>query len=373
MTDDFSTYPEFLDILQNNVSETPHLKCKKWGDHYRIVSYKKEALKDNYTYGVFRSVILNKDNQVVSVSPFKTAPFNRLDCDYIDVTSLRGEEFVEGTMINLFYDQGVWEIATRGTVGARTKFYVDSEMTFRDMFFEACEYARFDVNTLPTKYCFSFVLQHPCNQIVQIHNQPRLYVVDAFEINGLSVSHINVRDHHWFPRSIRYPKIYNDSVSNLMQKFANAPYEIMGVMFRVPGTTIRCKVRNNNYEMVRHLRGNEPNPFFLYLSLLKSHSLQDFLRYFPHQRVKFSKYREQINQASSQLFHMYHECFVKKAKHLKEYDFPFKSHMYALHELYKNELKPNSKFVTFQTVHKFVLGLEPKAIQHLITKTTVTD
>ena len=43
------------------------------------------------------------------------------------------DEFLDGTMINAFYD-GSWKIATRTVVGANCTFY--STKTFHDMFHE---------------------------------------------------------------------------------------------------------------------------------------------------------------------------------------------------------------------------------------------
>ncbi len=73
------------------------------------------------------------------------------------------EEYVEGTMINMFYDYDgeEWEIATRSTVGGKTNYTISrfSTLTFRDMFLEACNNADFDFALLDKTLCYSFVLQ----------------------------------------------------------------------------------------------------------------------------------------------------------------------------------------------------------------------
>jgi len=55
----------------------------------------------------------------------------------------------------------------------------------------------------------------------------------------------------------------------------------------------------------------------------------------------------------------YVSCFIRKEKPLKEYDFEYKTHMYKLHEKYKNELKQEKKIVDKKFVITYVNGLPP--------------
>jgi hypothetical protein len=55
----------------------------------------------------------------------------------------------------------------------------------------------------------------------------------------------------------------------------------------------------------------------------------------------------------------YVSCFIRKEKPLKEYDFEYKTHMYKLHEKYKNELKQEKKIVDKKFVISYVNSLPP--------------
>jgi len=97
------------------------------------------------------------------------------------------EEFIEGTMINVFFDSkcqegGHWQIATRNTVGGDVSFYKWSNMTFNQMFMETCIINNFDIQNLNPRYCYSFILQHPANRIVIPFKIPQLYLVAVYEI-----------------------------------------------------------------------------------------------------------------------------------------------------------------------------------------------
>ena len=51
------------------------------------------------------------------------------------------EELVEGTMINLFWNDYLdeWDIATKNSLGGKYSFYQDNKKTFRTMFLRSYE------------------------------------------------------------------------------------------------------------------------------------------------------------------------------------------------------------------------------------------
>ena len=99
------------------------------------------------------------------------------------------EEFVEGTMINLFYDKNInkWECATRSTIGANVKFYQNSSKTFREMFFETFDLYHIDYNDFDKNCCYSFILQHKENRIVVPNKENKIYLCECYEINGWNI------------------------------------------------------------------------------------------------------------------------------------------------------------------------------------------
>ena len=113
-----------------------------------MIHYEKEFLSSDLisSYGLCRSIIVNSKNEVICYAPPKSIPAD----SFMEKYSIRNlfvvaEEFVEGTMINVFWDKtnginGTWEIATRNIVGATSSFFIKkNRKSFREMFFEACE------------------------------------------------------------------------------------------------------------------------------------------------------------------------------------------------------------------------------------------
>ena len=164
---------------------------------YKVIRYKKDLLSEDYvrTYGLCRSIVVNSENKIVSFSPPKSISsekfLSNLLLENIDKENIIAQEFVEGTMINVFFNSsdtsqtpyGSWEITTRNTVGAMSSFYkYHGAKTFRQMFLEALTEHNFQFSDLNPSFCYSFVLQHPENRIVVPFHKPQLYLIAVYQI-----------------------------------------------------------------------------------------------------------------------------------------------------------------------------------------------
>ena len=104
-------------------------------------------------------------NKIVGVPTFKSKQIESV-LENEEFSNFKCEEFIDGTMINLFYYKGGkydgWLISTRSTIGANCRW--TSEKTFSELFNEA---KSFDYEPFDKDYTYTFVLQHPDNRIVQ--------------------------------------------------------------------------------------------------------------------------------------------------------------------------------------------------------------
>ena len=380
----------------------------KSNETYKIVRYNKDTLAADLvpSYGLLRSVIINSVGRVIGFAPPKSLPaedFLQKFC--IQREEICAQEFVEGTMINVFYDPNIssWKISTRNTVDADVSFYKKKDgKTFKTMFEEACRENNFNLETLNPGFCYSFVLQHPDNRIVVPFKTPQLYLVEVYEIvqsspdaglvqsspdAGLVQSspdlnagpdHVTVdivpqnlamvrANGQWSQTSIRFPEVYESTTySDLIEKFAsaNTPYNIMGIVIKNSLTNQRTKIRNPIYEEVRHLKGNQTKLQYQYLHLRSEGKLPEFLKYYPENKKEFSVCRDQVHMFTGTLHQNYLACYVRKEKPLKEYGSQYRTHMFKIHEQYINELKPSNLFVTNTVVQKYVNNLHPSLLMH---------
>ncbi len=385
-----SQTPEFNKLAFNNESDESNdsimnlnkSECVSLsGQIYRVIRYNKNTLcYDNIpTYGIYRSVIVNNDKQVLCFSPPKSVNVDDFIKKYNTKTdNLIAEEFVEGTMINVFWDPkigltGAWEISTRNKVGAVSSFYKSSNsMTFRDMFLEAAKSNNLDLSSLDKNFCYSFVLQHPENRIVVLFKLAQLYLISMYNIDNSDKNNITVNcvDRSKFfelhtNTTVKVPAVYDwTTYTDLINEYAsmNTSYNILGVVIYNNLTGERAKIRNPVYEQVRQLRGNQPKLQYQYLCLRKEGEVSNFLKYYPEYKNEFSTFRDQIHLFTNTLYSNYVSCYIKKEKPLIEFPEQYKTHMFNIHKHYLDELKDKKMYVTNSVVIKYVNNIHPSLL-----------
>lgn len=392
-----SEIPGFYDIIKGgdfsglNVLKLNKVECRTANNAiYKVVRYDKNFLNIDLipTYGLCRSVILNCNNDVVGFAPPKSIPCDEFIKKYSeDTRGIIAEEFIEGTMINVFWDNSIgltggWEISTRNTVGATSSFYKGHQSkTFRDMFLEAATECGLVLDNLEKDKCYSFVLQHPENRIVVPFKHPQLYLVAVYSIHneeheGSSAVYVDVFDSQDFRdiffalnTTVMFPKVYKfEKYSDLIDEFAsmNTAYSVVGVVLHNKETGERAKIRNPVYEQVRNLRGNQPKLQYQYLCLRKEGKVGEFLKFYPENKKDFSGFRDQVHLFTNTLFANYISCYVKKEKPLIEFSEQYRTHMYNIHQKYLNELREQKLFVSNAVVQKYVNELHPSLLMYCL-------
>tara|TARA_Y100000389_G_scaffold3268_2_gene3185 strand:+ start:17891 stop:19141 length:1251 start_codon:yes stop_codon:yes gene_type:complete len=352
---------------------------------YKIIKYNKEKLihykENDYNKFIelskFRSVFF-KGDKLCAFSPPKSVEYSSFIKKYTNVSECWVEDFIDGTMINLFYDttNNNWEITTKSTIGGNIMFFNNPNMqvkkTFRDMFFEACNYNNFNINSLPSKYSYTFIMQHPENRIVTPNEYPKIFLLKIYEISYLSDLKYQITEINTANFSNTPPYVFSNTGINVVCKYVinsyddiQKYYENDDIPFYCVGAMIynkngdRTKIRNKNYELVRKLRGNQPKLQYHYLCLKKENKIKEFLSYYPEHINDFKEFKVKMFYYTNNLYLKYIECFIKKVKPLKDYEFQYKNHLYKIHEKYKNELVANKMKVDKKVVIDYINGLHP--------------
>lgn len=344
---------------------------------YGLITYNKKHLNNLnvFTSGLFRSVVHSED-KIYSFSPPKSVDFN-LFKNNTNIANIDVEEYVEGTMINMFWDENnnKWEITTKKVIGADNIFFVNNlsnyKYSFKSMFNDFVDkhpnfYSKF--NEFPKNYCYSFVLQHPKNRIVVPLKQLKLYLVSIYEINEFFVTRLSIDSElqKKLPDFLSYPIKYDCSNWNDVYYLSKNCYSsyIVGFMLTDRIRNIRSKIRNQNYEYVRKLRGNQPKLKFTYLNLRLNKNIKNYLYHYPEHKVYFDMYHEEIYNFSKNLHNYYINCYIKKLKPLKEFNYEYRKFMFKLHDIYKTQLKKYNKVVTFKFVYDYVNKLPPPLLMY---------
>ena len=376
-----TTYADILKLISdNNYAESKNILVKRF-EHLYVLKYVKSKLttENINSLGLFRSIVANKDGEIVSFAPPKSIDYDVFsqsneynDC-YI-------QHFPEGTMINVFFDKYIddWQITTRSSIGAKCNFNMDSNITYRYMFLDAMNHRGLEFEDLDKSCCYSFVLQHPQNRIVVPISEPTLILTNKYKIDNNQIFNNNsFNKMPKFSTLIMHninDKSFKDSVNytgdnwrQLSDYFFsdNLPYQFQGVMiWNTKGQ--RTKIRNSNYEKVKHLKGNSPKLQYHYYYLRQNGAVGDFLKYYPEYKGEFSDFRRELHKYTSQLYQNYIKCFIRKEKPLVEFPYQYKTHMFKIHELYLNDLKLDGKFVNKQVVMNYVNTLPPPRLMHSV-------
>ena len=330
-----------IKIKVNKIKE--NIKQKYYthnGIDYKILNYDKNYLSYN-DIDAFncRSVLLSHpENKVLCFSPPKSISYT----EFTDKNSKIGEaiyvnEYIEGTMINLFYDErvGEWILATKSAVGGNYFYYRTNyggirnkkQKTFQQMLMEAFRMNEngdlsdiFLLDDLPKTHCYSFVLQHPDNHIVLDITEPRVYCVAVYELlSNDKIKAIPINDverwHCFSSGIVEFPKqIYIDSydaLHNSISSIQNSP-DLLGVMIMNLNTGERTKIENPIYYQKKVLRGNNPNLQYQYLCLARIQKVEEFLYNFPRYKTVFKKFSYDYNELIRNVHTSYLQRYVQK-------------------------------------------------------------
>jgi hypothetical protein len=303
-----------------------------------------KIIKTNKT----RSSVYNENGYLQSFCPISSDALDNYFTDGKLRDNIRIEEYVEGTMINLFYDNKQWNISTKNNIGGENNFYINGnkkQTTFRKMFDDCCNDLNISINDFDESYIYSFVMQHVENRIINPVLKNNLYLISAYlkPTTPWPESLEMVQDITSFVKS---SKLENVSVPIYYEGFTTkdqiynsfampyTDYNIMGINLFDTEKGNRSKIRNPAYEELKVLRGNQAKIEYHYMTLRKWGRVDEFLDFFPEYLEDFNMFEAKIMNFKHELCVKYYDCYMKHNKPLREYDQQYKSHMFAIHDAY---------------------------------------
>lgn len=161
--------------------------CWENNSLYYMINYDKSMICfDDTENSKYKSVILScPEKDVLCFSPPKSFHYEQFIKKYPEINdTILINEFIEGTMINLFYDYKTskWLISTRKRIGGKNRItsHFKENKTFYQLFLESLSANNDDelselpfIKILPMSYCYSFVLNHmeskPISHLVSVY------------------------------------------------------------------------------------------------------------------------------------------------------------------------------------------------------------
>jgi len=295
-----------------------------------IIFYdKKKSDMTNPLTHAFRSVVWN----ALTNRPVAAAPHRGLALP-AELPSTVGpftvEEFIDGVMLNQWWNGETWQVSTRTQLDACGSFY--GKRPFATLFTEAFAAAGLREDQLDKSVVYSWILQHPEERIVvsPAYGVPKLWLVErsTFDAAGnrrLLTTPLSVDS----PLIPHLPQTFDlHTVTDIQARVSANGRRLgagwQGVVVKVARTGLRYKLRSVQYNAARMLRGNQAKLQYLWLERWSEGQgkLTNYLRVFPEEEHAANETVSAFKVATQE----FHDTYLKVYKHrtLKLGDAPIK-------------------------------------------------
>ena len=418
-------------------------RCHTPKNQYTVLNYEKGFVCfDDKISPLYRSVIMDANTQAIcAFSPPKSSTVFAPD-DYhkpLDPDRWIVNEIVEGSMVNLWYDRtaGCWEISTKTDVGGEYVYFrhdlsdgsdtdvcdanetADTpfigQVTYKNMFLDATGEGTGEgthiqnindllfLNEWDTRYCYSFVLQHPQNHLVLNIDRPRLYLVAVYHISldSLRPSReicVDIRNNvsdttsstsfpmvemvhpdtyrmwEWLATCpwICYPQQqvldHTTTYASLVNRYSSihGSSDVVGVMMTDWTTGVRYKMVNTVYMGRKELCRNNSCIFYQYLCIRYLNKLGDFLEKYPSYRRVFERLDILVAQFLYNIYRSYQSRYMKRTGEIISHR--YMPHVYNMHHMvYLPSVAHGQKRkITLQVVQEYLNAMTPTELYHAL-------
>jgi hypothetical protein len=290
------------------------------------------------------------DNSVVCYPPVKSIPYIS---DNIEWNKVIVEDFIDGTMINLFYHNNEWMISTRSSIGAKCRW--ESKKYFYELFNESNK--EVDLSILDKSNFYTFVLLHPENTIVTKYTTPSVVLVSVGTISNNNYINLDIHSITSYTgyKIMRYNFQSYDEAYNYVSKLN---YEKQGLVLKYGNNMqFRSKIRNSNYNYVKLLKGNTNNLKFLYFELLKEKKYKEYLSFFPEKKELFDNFYKEFTTLVKNILFNYRQFHKYKKINIKQMPFKLRPLCFEIHNLYINTYNRNTD-IDFGIIYEYLLSID---------------
>lgn len=309
------------------------------------ISYKKHGslliFKYNSKFGSIlerscRGLIYDYVNdKIVCYSNTGTCDFQTFTNE-VDISNCVIEENLEGSLINLYFYNGRWNVSTKFDINAdEVKFR--TKKTYRQIFDSLFN---IDYNILDKKYTYSFLIRVPLNRLVtNIRKRELFHIETQNNITGEKIF-MDIGIKHPLKINAQY-KSYN----KLYKVLTNLDWENKGYMLYSRDRSYRCSLINPEYKKIYDLVTTHKDLKYIMLeTALYTYKTDMILDYFPEYNTIMKKVINDVKLLQQKLYSFYVEIFSKKTKKITDIDKKYIKILQETYTLYNNKRKHNILF-----------------------------
>ena len=266
---------------------------------------------------------------------------------------------VEGALMRLFNYNNEWIVSTKKCINSSNSKWI-SPKSFFQLFLEAFpSFMNEKLDELNKNYCYSFILSHPENNIMNKGAPPLLYHILTRDMNTLDEVRVDIQ----IP-TLNTCLTTKDDFGSLEKMYdyykVDKNMSCEGFML-IDSKGRRHKILKDLTKYIRNLWGNNNNRFFRYLELRKDlNLLNEYLFYFAYDKPLFMNYECIVSQLAHNIFGVYMNKFIKKTSN--DVPFFYKKIIYNIHGDF---LKTREQITPYKILY-FLGLLDPKQICYML-------
>ena len=413
LVEKYSTWDDMRNYLESEEGGLFRIADKNEEAGYSLIRYEKGVSKMDLPHSKwFRSVVWNtKTNRPVCVAPPKASSqeFSFKTLKELADAGIVCQELLDGFMINCFRVVGdkTLHITSRSKLNAAGKFY--SEKSFRELFMEAymntsespfysetiiqdnsSDILSPDSSKGEVAVFYSFLVQHKEHRIVKSIENNRVFVVHkgvVFEDGRVGFEDSpatfkgqpNIENIELSVKPVKgsYAQIaalatlveeqteVQKWIKNILQE---ADWQFQGVVFKdVSGN--RWRFRSEKYSAVKALRGNSPTIRERFAQLYSQNLIHKYLEYYSDEMLPMTAHLMFMCSIVTMLYNLYVDLHITRVKKAEEINKMYLPHLYNIHGIYLNHLRPEGKKVNINEITLYLHRQPWQRVSFLIKKT----
>lgn len=360
-----------MDLLENIKGKTHdevitfakelNLNIKEYKNIY-MLSFNYDADFSNTLIRQANGIILEKNTNKLLHYSFPKC-YEGLEDDFLEKTIKNeienSDDFVielyfDGSMIKLYYYDGVWNVSTSKHLLAKENKWT-SKKSFDILFKEAIEvtysteYEDF-LDKLDKNYCYTFLLQHPENHmIVKYDNVPVVYEISRINLETLEEERVE-KD---------FFKSKDQDLKEILSRIEIENVNYMLFYKNSNNNIIRVKLLSNYFNEKSKLRGKYPDIGLTYIQ--NYDKVKEYDKYYPEFTYTFMIIDKLINKTVNAIHKLYVKKYINKIENLK---IPqnYEKTLVQLHGQYKR----TREFITLDDTYDKIMSLDPRIVAYII-------
>jgi hypothetical protein len=297
-----------------------------------------------------RGLIIDYEDRVPVARAFpRFFNLNEWQEDPFDFTNIHQiEEKADGSLITVYWWNGAWNIATRGTAFGEASLIMGDIKDFRSLFIKIID-TPIDtfMSRMSPEYSYVFELCSPYNKVIKLYREPKVYLTGAFNVStGEELDRFHL-DYCAGALNVSRPIVYgfdDFNTDKLMESFKDMHPTDEGYVL-IDCNRNRIKVKNPSYVNLHHMKGDGALTSKRICDIVFRGEVEEVLSYFPEFHDIITPYQEVYNLVMDeidQVYEKYKDIEDQKEFALSVKDLPYASVLFSLRKgLTKSEILSN--------------------------------